>query len=210
MRMTTKYETNKGILIEEYDEGAQNPREWNEYYSKFVTFQRGYHSPDKHDFEDFDDLVATLGKKSIINTYRTKGAAAGNLELIEYLKKKGIIAIPVYKYDHSGCSYSAAMSNPYPDGGWDSGMVGIIYAHNSDIAKAYCVKRVGKKTVEKVIACLEAEVEEYSYWAQGEAYCYTLQDSEGNEIDSCCGFYGPLADNGALYNFGITEYKEIK
>lgn len=39
-------------------------------------------------------------------------------------------------------------------------------------------------------AALDAELAEYGAWCEGEVFGYTVTDPDGNEIDSCWGYYG--------------------
>ena len=73
---------------------------------------------------------------------------------------------------------------------WDAGKVGIIYVTDEEVRKNYNVKRISAKLREKVIEHLKAEVKTYDQYISGDVYGYTVEDKDGNQIDSCCGFYG--------------------
>lgn len=97
--------------------------------------------------------------------------------------------LPIYRFEHSGVAYDV---NPFSCK-WDSGRVGLIVAYRDDVEAAFGFKIRTKKALEKVLACLRAEVQEYSDWASGEVYGYQIiddSDGEEKEIDSCYGFYG--------------------
>lgn len=90
------------------------------------------------------------------------------------------VVLPLYLYDHSGITINTTGFTS----GWDSGMIGWIYAEDREDIN---VKKV-----------LEAEVEEYDKYLRGEVYAYEIFDketcdkcgnSEYNSRTSCGGFY---------------------
>lgn len=87
---------------------------------------------------------------------------------------KHYIMLPLYLYDHSGLSMSV---DPFGCP-WDSGQVGFIYMDRDSVE------------YDDPIAGLTAEVETYNQWLNGDIYGYIIEDSEGNVLDSCWGFYG--------------------
>ncbi len=63
-----------------------------------------------------------------------------------------------------------------------------------------------KKMLDKVKSYLLAEVEVYDQYLRGEVFGFTLEDIEGNEIDSCWGFFGSdFQENGLLDNIGLEH-----
>lgn len=108
---------------------------------------------------------------------------------------KGVISLPLYLMDHGGLSIS---TRDFYDR-WDSGLVGCIYVTRSDVLLEYGVKRMTHAIKSKAIKVLEAEVEVYNYYLQGNVYGYRLLGNDGEEQDSCWGFYGPdYRKNGML------------
>src|SRR3972149_2938921 len=143
------------------DNNPLNPREEWDNFGKMVCFHRNYKLGDKHKF-DIDSLQ----------------------EFLEENKNK-IITLPLYLYDHSGITMSAKpFSCP-----WDSGQVGIIYATYEEIRKEYKIQRVSPKILEQVKSRLLSEVEVYDRYLTGQVYGYVVEDSKGNDVDSCWGFY---------------------
>lgn len=143
-----------------HDEICDSPRDWDPLDSKFYTWHRRYSSPDKH-----------------------------NIREPMYSLPTNHIGIKVWMYDHSGYCYAAADQNPFHCP-WDSGQVGWIFISNADARTRLGVKRLTKKHVEKIIEQLKSEVSIYSEYVNGEVYGFTIYDPEGNELDSCGGFYG--------------------
>ena len=97
---------------------------------------------------------------------------------------KPVVMLPVYLYDHGGLALSTTpFSCP-----WDSGQVGFIFVER-DKLKEYGAKIATKKVKERMIKTLEAEIEEYAAYANGDVYEWGL--FVNNElIDSCSGYYG--------------------
>jgi len=105
-----------------------------------------------------------------------------------YIYKKYDVAIllPVFMYDHSGLAFNTTGFSC----GWDSGQVGFILIEKSKVRKEYSVKRIGKKLLDQVKGYLKQEVKTYSQWHEGDVYGYTITDKNGDEVESCWGFYG--------------------
>lgn len=105
----------------------------------------------------------------------------------EYLKGLGdIISLPLYLYDHGGITMNTTGFH-CP---WDSGQVGYIYVTKKSIREEFGWKRISKKRYRQVEEILEAEVKIYDHYISGEVYGFILEE-DGEEVDSCWGFYGP-------------------
>ena len=97
--------------------------------------------------------------------------------MIELAEKWGYTVLPLYLYDHSGITMSCApFSCP-----WDSGQVGIIFM---------TPQAQHENKIEDPVACLKGEVEVYDMYLTGQVYGYIVKDDEGEELDSCWGFFG--------------------
>ena len=113
----------------------------------------------------------------------------------EYLKTlsltlNDIIYTSVYMYDHSGITLS---STPFSCK-WDSGLIGYNYVSKSAVRADYKVKRITQKLQDTVISVLDAELEVYNHYVQGNCYEFRIFDSEDEFVDSCGGFIGDLDD----------------
>lgn len=117
--------------------------------------------------------------------------------------------LPLYVYDHSGISMSCGKRTyPFNDR-FDSSMVGWIVT-------SMCQNHTSVDEM-KATQVMQQEVKEYNNWLQGEVYCYTLYEQNGDdgdefddwiEIDTCGGFIGDnIIENGMTYNIenGIEE-----
>ena len=102
--------------------------------------------------------------------------------LRKYLEEHAheVYQLPIYAYDHGAITISTSpFSCP-----WDSGQLGVIYVTKEQARKQ------GFTSEAQVIHTLECEVETYDQFIRGEIYGYKVFDADGEELDSCWGFYG--------------------
>ena len=158
-----------------FDEFAESPREW---------------SP-------LGTLVCSHRKYDLSDVPFPQAGEHGSLlaDFKEYLKTisltlNDIIYTPVYMYDHSGIALS---STPFSCK-WDSGLLGYHYVSKSTIHTEYSVKRISPKLHKSIISVLDAELEVYNHYVQGNCYEFRIFDSEDEFVDSCGGFIGDLDD----------------
>jgi hypothetical protein len=116
------------------------------------------------------------------------------------------IILPLYLYDHSGITIS---TTPFSCS-WDSGQVGYIY---TTLERAQEMgfnqwKRLTKKRRDQLAAYLQDEVKTYDQYIRGEVYRYTIEDEDGNYIDSCGGYYD-REDCEAVAKEAVTYYELI-
>lgn len=207
-----KYSTDKGILIEEADEFADSPRENDCIFTKFYTFSRNHNSPDSHNFGSFVDFLggylSSQMFKKVDAAYRENKYDEANEILISYMKKKGYVLLPVWKYEHSGISYRAAEKNPYSCP-FDSCMVGVIFCNKKDIANNFNRSVLCASLVKDVNKMMQEEVEEYNCWVNGEVYYYFIQEENEEEPEGLGTYYGSIEENGILEYLGITKYEPV-
>ena len=126
-----------------------------------------------------------------------------------------VVILPVYMYDHSYTTYS---TTPFRCQ-WDSGQVGFIFATSESVRQIWGqeFEQVGR---DKIVAALNAELDTYQQWANGDIFGYVLKTPQGAcdkcghqevEEDSCWGFYGsdPL-ENGMIDHFPKDIADEIR
>ena len=107
-------------------------------------------------------------------------------EVMEFLDGVAVV-LPLYVLEHSCIRMSTA---PFNDP-WDSGQVGYVYATRERVVKEY--GGFGPEERKRAEALLDAEVDEYSRYLDGECYEWEViaDDADGDVLDSCCG-YGDL------------------
>ena len=91
----------------------------------------------------------------------------------------------VYLLDHSGLYLSTSPSPAY--GGWDTSLVGIIGVTRNEIIAEYGDDSPESRNLARQV--LRGEIETLNKWINGEVYCWTLEDSEGDIIESVGGYY---------------------
>ena len=110
---------------------------------------------------------------------------AGQDELARIARDPNNICLPIYIYDHSGITINTTgFSCP-----WDSGQVGLIYC-----TKERARSEWGRVYRQQALACLRGEIETLDQYLTGQVYGYVVRDPQGEELDSCWGFYGDSAD----------------
>jgi hypothetical protein len=112
-------------------------------------------------------------------------------ELEEHLKEecKATHILPLFLYEHGNITMNTSGFH-CP---WDSGQVGFIYATEETIKES----GVNPEGVDK---WLQEEVKIYDQYLCGDVYGYIIEDTEGNHVDSCWGFYG--------HDYALSEAQE--
>ena len=107
-------------------------------------------------------------------------------EIEEITLRSDVLYLNLYLYEHSGITMSTTgFSCP-----WDSGQVGIIYVDRDMVFKEFGTRRFTKKLKYKVSQLLRHEVKAYDQYLTGDVYGYVVEDEDGENLDSCWGFYG--------------------
>jgi hypothetical protein len=172
MKTYTKTVTEtKPRLVIENEAMSQNPREWSNL-GYFITVDKDYHSPDKH--EEFESIIKNCGE--IAKNQSNHIALIENA--INRTGEKVLAIFPIVKYEHSGVSYKLGTAH------------GFDYSNNGFyIVTEKSVKELGtaRKDFEKVI---KQELEAYNKYINGDLceYSFILYDTNGEEIDSSGGY----------------------
>lgn len=123
------------------------------------------------------------------------------------LAKERCCILPVYLFDHTCLHISTQDLTKWPDGRWDAGQVGWIYADRETIAKEY--GSCGPEEMEKAGNVLCGEVELYDKYLTGECYGFQLFQN-GEETDSCWGFLGDFDEvKEDIKSYLPTECQEL-
>jgi len=107
--------------------------------------------------------------------------------------REGIaLCMPIYLYDHSGITISHGAFSCQ----WDSGHVGWHYLTRAALLSDF------NGDIEAAKKCLEAELEEYDHYLRGNVWHVSIDDEEGDVIESCGGFIGDdIEACGIIGNF---------
>ena len=170
------------------DDEAESPRDWD-------NLGTIYSNNPRHNFDG----------KSVKDLVRECGKNPDNYDTIPFsLFSKKYIWAKVYAYEHSGMTVTVADSNPYPDQRWDSYLLGVVAISKEKARKEYGWKRVTPQREKFVIGVMSREIETLDQYLTGEVYGYVVKDKDGNETDSCWGYFG---DEGIKE--AIAEAKDI-
>jgi hypothetical protein len=95
-----------------------------------------------------------------------------------------VCVLPLYLYDHSGLTMNTTgFSCP-----WDSGQVGAIYILREEADE--WMRPDGTYDMEAMVSILKSEVKEYDQYLTGDVWGYTIETDDGDDVESCWGFYG--------------------
>lgn len=112
------------------------------------------------------------------------------------------LAVPVWLYDHSGTCYKAGADDPFSCR-WDSGRIGTAYLPAGTIDREYVkfgqTEAEGRANARK---SLDAELEEYTAWVNGEVYRFALYGPDGEELGYGCGGF---TDHDYMMGEAIAE-----
>ena len=151
-----------------YDDCAESSREWDNLGTMICEHNR-YSLGDNHDL-DFSECASWEDHEKVIKE--------------EF--GRDCIMLPLYLYDHSAIT----MNTTGFSCNWDSGRVGTIVVSRDKVRKEFNKKRVSPKLKNQILKILESEVETYDQYLTGEVFSYSIENENGEVIDSCCGFYG--------------------
>lgn len=174
----------RGYTIKIYpDDSPESPREWDNF-GTMVCWHSRYSLGDKHDFKEPGDAE-------------------------KFFAENDCVALPLYLYDHSGITMSTGRGYPFNDR-WDAGQVGWIYVTREQMLKEFSAKRLTKKMKEKAEKILVGEVEVYDDYISGEVYGFMAEDKDGDNIDSCWGFFGDDGVKEAIRQGKDAIYSHIE
>lgn len=198
------------------DQDAESPRDWDNA-GKMVCWHGRYTLGDERRRDDpsnwmdelaeavepgiidrLDDglysrMVVACSHRSEEAKYRAQVATyqRARATRIHAILDRHYIMLPLRLVDHSGISMSIGRgAHPQDPGGWDSGQVGWIYMTKKKAVEEWGKKRCTKQVVELAEKCLSQEVETYNQYLTGDVYGFVIEDSDGDEVDSCWGHFG--------------------
>lgn len=174
------------------DDDAESPRECDNN-GIMVCWHRNYCLGDKHDHKTPQDFL-------------------------DWKQEQGddiIACLPLYLYDHSGITMSTGAFSCQ----WDSGQVGWIIATRESLESGG--HKVDDLDVAKVEEWLRGEVETYDQHIRGDRWGFILRGpipetcplcerdyNEGEEEESCWGFYGDDPKENGMAEHLETKFQE--
>jgi len=190
------------------DSDPESPREWDNL-GTMVCFHSRYSLGDKDGYAKLKSAAweHVNYKEWWHDVFNNPNAFddADKEDWIELAEKLDMIILPLYLYDHSGIT----MNTTGFSCGWDSGQVGIIFVTRAKVRKEFTKHRISSKLLEKVNKRLVGEVETYDQFLTGDIYGYQLFEN-GEEIDSCWGFYGDDPKENGMIDHWPEEFHNIE
>ena len=182
---------NNRVLKVGQDECPLNPREDWDNLGNMICFHRRY----------------CLGDYELSKEYEPN-------DYYKLKKRKDVVILPLYLYDHSGITMNTTGFSCR----WDSGQVGFIYVTHETIRKEFGVKRVTQELREKVKGYLEGEVEVYDQYITGDVYYFSIYQKETCNLgceheeieDTIGGFFGyDIKENGILDHITVEDREAV-
>jgi len=142
--------------------------------------------------------------------YRLGDVQIESQEQLDELLQDAVVRLPLFLYDHSGLSILTG-PNPFDRDGWDTSRLGVMYTTREKIRECF---GDDPPSDEKIVKCLEGELETYNQYLSGQVYRYELSEAKKcdlgdehlEEIDSCAGFY----DENEIYAETGSEDWEVE
>ncbi len=166
----TTTETKPKLVIER-EEFADSPRE-NSNIGKFITQERNRVSPDN------DTYLYNL----MIETASVASSREDHLERLYKAIDYPILIVPICRYEHSGVKYMTGFHH-----GWDYSNCGFYFITVETFTSIFPDKCNPDET--ELLKIVESEIDTYNKYLNGDVYCFTLFNDEGEKVDSCTGFY---------------------
>ena len=181
------------------DSSTDSPREWDNIGT--IAYKHSRYTLGEEEISDpIDWLVDKIGytEEGVQRIANKMGADYYSDKVKVYLEcifDDKFIVHTVYLYDHSGQSISV---NPFGCR-WDSRQLGYIYCTKEKALQEFGGKVVTAKVRQRALDCMESEIKTYNQYLNGDVYGFVVEDEEGDELDSCWGFYGTdFKTNGML------------
>ena len=168
-----------------YDDNCESPNDWG----NDEVFLVGYH----RDF--WIDLNKKISKELAIAIAEKDKDYSYEVE--EYLKKYHVFELEAYI--HSGVNLSLSYEGNYPDRRWDVSQLGLVFV----LKKVY-------KTEEKAIEAAISLIETWNQYLSGDVYGFDIEDSKGEIIDSCLGYYGKKGREEMIKEAKLVINSEIQ
>ncbi len=185
------------------DPDADSPRKWDNL-GVMVGAHRRYEIGDEDGIKKSVEFIRERFNDERLEKMGFDETNVASVEQALLLTGK-VILLPLYLYDHSGLALS---TNPFSCP-FDSGKVGYIWVSKARVMAEYGGDWLTKEATERARNCLIGEVETYHQYLSGDVWGFRVLDQDGDEVDSCWGFYGddPMT-NGMTGNLS-DEAKQL-
>ena len=94
---------------------------------------------------------------------------------------------------------------------WDSYLLGIVAVSKEKVRKEYGWKKISQKRNDFVVGVMTREIETLDQYLTGEVYGYVVTNEDGEETDSCWGYFGEDGIKEALEEAkSVIDYESEK
>ena len=170
---------------------GDGPRDWSNIFTWYSNSSR--YSFDGHSITELenDDMERNEGE-SVVDYFRRMNP--------------DMYIFPIYGYEHGGLTLSTGRGGQFSDP-WDSGMYALAACDKKKFEEEVKVQE-GKTVEDRAFEILEGEVETMDRYLNGGVYGYVVENGEGQEIDSCWGFYDDPKEV-ALEGVGVIKDEDL-
>jgi len=156
-----------------YDSFPCDPREWDNL-ATLVLFHPKYNLGDKDHRYTIDNYTSW---DELYN------------EIVE--NENPAVIVPVSMYEHSGIMIRTGIPSQFIDYRWDAMYIGFAFITRDTVKQEYGWININKARRDKLESIIDAEVNTYSEYVNGEVFAFEIFDNEIDDVvDSCYGFYG--------------------
>lgn len=133
---------------------------------------------------EFDDTIYIVAKHRQFAVHRpgkrdtTYGEAFDVAAEIEDRKETHYVFL-LEAYIHSGVVLALAREGNFPDREWDVSLLGAVF-----------VDKTEADDKDEARSMARSKIDEWNQYLSGDVWGYIIEDDNGNQIDSCWGFYG--------------------
>lgn len=97
---------------------------------------------------------------------------------------------PISIYDHSGVSIWLGGTAGHVDARWDCSTIGFAYVEKCTAEKEWISSDKYKTWQEWANHIMEAEMDVYDDYVEGNCYGWSIKDENNDAVDSCSGYFG--------------------
>jgi hypothetical protein len=198
------------------DDHPGNPRKEFDHLATMVCWHGRYDLGDEQPKENAGDYLCRMAAEkdegfSRLNDLYDEALRRGSDRACQRINRRlarerervlaeHYVIQPLYLYEHSGITISTgSFSCP-----WDSGQVGFIFIPLETIRKEWPVIPDGLTIQQWAEKIIEGEVNEYDAYLTGDVVGVIAEDEEGEEIDSCWGYY---PDEKGSHDYAVEDVK---
>tara|TARA_R110002020_G_scaffold29571_7_gene93209 strand:- start:2492 stop:2974 length:483 start_codon:yes stop_codon:yes gene_type:complete len=123
-------------------------------------------------------------------------------------EERPLVIKPLYMYDHSGITINTTGFSCK----WDSGQIGYVWISPSTIDEMGTVIKDDETWIEymkRLEGYLDGDVKVYDDYVRGDVYGFRIMNKEGEEEDSCWGFFGNDFRENGLYDHVGKDLENI-